>query len=127
LNSDIRIIPQDSLLILWVIDIRTFVTEVGHLGQHAESVGKTWRDVELPMIFVRKDDTFPFAECRRACAEINGYIKNCPPGNIEEFPLGISLLKVKAAKNTLAGTRLIVLHKRLVDSEIRIALRTKSF
>src|SRR4030088_1190614 len=71
------------------------------------------------MFFTGQSDRLPAAKGCRATAQVNSYVNDFALGNPDQFPLRLFHLVVQAAQNVSAGTRVIVLHKALNDSDFR--------
>jgi hypothetical protein len=97
LDSDFRIVPEQSQLVAGRVEISAFVLEESRVTQHDKAMCKTWRDVELPLVLVGKVKPMPPAESRRIPAQIDRDIVYFPRKHLEEFALSPWILKMQAA------------------------------
>ena len=65
IDSDLRVIPNETALLLRGVIVGGFVERVGALGQHEKSVGKSGRDPNLPMVVFAQLSADPPPERRR--------------------------------------------------------------
>ena len=61
LNVNVLVIPDQSALIVWMIEIRALVSELCILGKYQEAMSKSLRNKELFLVFCGKDYTIPFS------------------------------------------------------------------
>ena len=111
LHSDLRIIPCQSAFIARVVEIRTLITELRNIAQYKEAMHKTFRNIELFLIFFRQPDPKPLLISHAALSQIHCDIKHFPADNTHQFSLRELLLKMQSAENAFCGTGLIILNK----------------
>lgn len=110
-DAYIGIVPQYSRLTVRVIKRCAFVLNFGEIRKNAEATGKAgWRP-HLFFVFGGADDTEPFAEGRRAFANVDGDEKRRTECHAHQFAHRGSPLKVKPSKDVLGGSRVVVLNE----------------
>ena len=92
-----------SALITRMVEIRALVTKLGNVRQDQESVGKSFTDIELLMILFRQFHSVPLSVSTAALAKVDCHVKNNAPDHTYQFSLGMFLLKMKSAQDTLHG------------------------
>ncbi len=112
INRQRRVVPGDGSLMVGRIVFVAFVLENGPLAQRNETVGKTARNKELPMILSGQLHGHIPAERGRPYANIHGEIHHAPFDDAHQFALTARRqLVMQAAKHTVTGARLVVLYE----------------
>src|SRR5699024_2842693 len=75
LYTDLRIIPDDAVLIVRMIEIRTFIGKLRVFRKHQKTMGKIFRDKELLFIFRGKAHAVPLSVGGRTLPEIYRHIR----------------------------------------------------
>src|SRR5208283_1741664 len=68
------VVPENSTLIGWIIEIAAFIKELDRLAERGKSVSKSGGDVDLILLFSRKDQTRPLSKCGGTNADIQRYV-----------------------------------------------------
>ena len=83
------ILDVDAAICLGMIELIALVLEYSGLGENGEAMCKATRDKKLTMIVFCQFHCHMLTECRRAFADVNGYIKHCALDTAHKFALGI--------------------------------------
>ena len=73
-DGERRVVPHYAVLTLRAVFVGAFVLEERRFGEDAETVREAARDVELFFALACKREALPFAECRRAAAQIHDHV-----------------------------------------------------
>lgn len=122
-NSQIRVVEQDTTVSLGVIEIIAFIGEDGRLAQHGETMRKTFGDEELTVIVGAQFYGKPLTVGLAALAYIHCDIQH--PSNGAGYQFGLRIrwtLEMQTAHDTVGGTGLIVLHKSSVNTCFTVPL-----
>ena len=87
LNSDLRIIPNKTALVLGSVIIRGFIQDVRELGQDKKSVRESRWNPKLPVVVLAEFTAHPLTECWFGFAKIDGDVKYASPHHADEFSL----------------------------------------
>ena len=66
-------------------------------------MGKSLGDIELLMVLFRQFHAVPLSVGTAPLSKIDRHVKYTVPDHTDQFPLGMLLLKMKSAQNTLHG------------------------
>jgi hypothetical protein len=116
LDSEIRIIPHDTTLVVRMIEIGHLVAELGFVGQADKAVREILRNHELLLVLCREEHSGPLAEGLRARAEVHSHIIDLAGNHADQLVLGIMDLEMQTAQDSLGGCRLIVLNEDIVHA-----------
>src|ERR1051325_4490647 len=75
------------------------------------------RNEDLLLVFGGQDNADPFAECRRAPANIDSYVENLASYHTTELRLSMRQLIVKTPNGSTSRKRVIVLHESIENAE----------
>src|SRR5712691_4937941 len=96
---ELRIVPEDTALVLRGVEIRRLVEHFGEFAQNAESVRETYRNPEQLVRFGAYADAFPPAEPGRAAADVHRHIENLAGDDADELALRLADLVVQPAQH----------------------------
>src|SRR5690348_2974730 len=77
-NPDSGVTPQQAAFITGVVISADFIMNIGPFAQHAKSMCKSWRHVELSTCIVSQLNTKPMTKCGRRRPQIDDYVENDP-------------------------------------------------
>ena len=79
-------------------------------------MGKTFRYPELAMVVGGQAHRDPFAEMRRAAANVHGHVQHFTGGDADQFALSVFQLVVQAAQYAFLRAGMVVLHESGVQA-----------
>ena len=111
-DCQIRVIPCNCTLCLWMVEIVALVLEDHLFGKYAESVSKSTRHKKLTMILFAQLYRKVLPISRRILTDIDCNVQNPTFYNPHQLGLGEEVfLEMKAAEDPVGGFTLIVLDK----------------
>ena len=111
LHADLRIVKVQTALIVWMIEIGTFISKLCIIREYDKSMCKVLRNKELFLIFCRKQDAEPFSVCFGSLAKVNRNIEYFSVYHAYQFVLRVIDLEVKSTQDTFFGCRLVILYE----------------
>ncbi len=97
------------------------IDPIAHIGSHRlrlEAVQEARWNVQMPKVDVVKQKCLLLAERRRVLPDVDKYVVHGSVGAADELGLPSPRASVHSADNSLAGTRLGVLHERRRDPRL---------
>ncbi len=116
-DTDIGIVPENAVLVRWVVIVATFIKELDGVRKCEESVGKSHRDINLILRLRGKNDARPFAKMCRTEPDIDDDVESFTLHYTAQFCLRMIQLVMKTAERPLDGKGVIILHERIEDAE----------
>ena len=109
-DGEVGVVPGDGSLGLRGVEAVALVLEDHLVAQHAEPVGETPRDEELPVVVFGEFDRHMLAEGRRASPDVHSHVEHGTPDDSHELRLREGrLLEMQAAYHSVARPALVVL------------------
>ena len=102
LDSDCRIVPQDSAFRGGCVEIGGFVEHIGGLRQNQEAMGETGRYPEHFRRVRAELDTHPLTKMGGRTANVDRNVKDSASHGAHQFALRMLQLKVEASQDMLA-------------------------
>src|SRR5208283_4416872 len=118
-NLQVRIVPRQSALVLRSVVIGGFIEDVSLVRSHAESVGKARRYPQDAPVVAGQANGFPFAKRWRTVAQVHGNIEDLAFHHPHQFALRMLDLVMQPAQDIALRTGMIVLHKPILDAQVR--------
>lgn len=101
-----------------MVIIRALVFKVSHLGNYLKTMRKTRGHVNLNLVLRRQKHGRHLSELGRGRINVHDHIEDLSTNHPHQFSLGVIPLKMESTQDTSAGTRMIVLHERQIDSRL---------
>ena len=99
LYVDVRIFPGKSALIIGMIEICTFVSELRMIRKHQKAMCKILRNKELLFVLCGKQDTKPFSIRFGSFSQVYRHIINLTGNHAHQLVLRVIDLKMKTAEH----------------------------
>ena len=109
-DGEVGVVPGDGPLGLRGVEAVALVLEDHLLAQHAEPVGETPRDEELPVVVAREFDRHVLAEGRRVSPDVHRHVQYGALYHAHQFGLRVGrLLEMQPSDDPVARPALVVL------------------
>ena len=109
-DGEVGVVPGDGALGLRGVEAVALVLEDHLVAQHAEPVGETPRDEELPVVVARQLHGHVLAEGRRTSPDVNRHVQYGTPDDSHELRLREGrLLEMQPPDDSVARPALVVL------------------
>ena len=109
-DAEVGVVPRDGALRLRGVEAVALVLEDHLVAQHAEPVGETPRDEELPVVVLGELHCHVPPEGRRASPDVNRHVEHGALYHANELRLREGrLLEMQAADDPVARPALVVL------------------
>jgi hypothetical protein len=117
---------------LRVVVVGGLVEDLGHVGEHEESVGEALGDPELPLVLGGQHVALPLPERGRAAPQVHRHVEDLALDDANQLPLWKRQLVVKAAQHPARRPAVVVLHEghgageRLRERPLVVALEEEA-
>jgi len=111
LNPNRGVVPQNRPFESRSVKFSRLIRNFSKLCQNEKPVAEAGWDPKHPPILRTQHQAKPLAELSRVLAQIHGYVEDLTSEGTHEFALGLVELIVQPAQDTIAGARVIILHK----------------
>src|SRR5579862_1975374 len=130
-DGELRIIPGDAVFVLGKVIVAAFVKELDALGEAEEAVSEAGGNEDLILVGGGEMNSSPFAEVRRAGANVDGNVERFTFDDAAELGLRVFELVVQPAKGVFDRGGLIVLdeigvHAQASQASLVVTLEEKA-
>jgi len=98
-DGDGRVVPHKAAFVFRMVKLGTLVSEDRRVGKDKKTMGESFRNVKLVLLFGRKNDTMPLAEGWGAGSDIHGNVEYFAFYAADQFALGHGFLVMEAPEN----------------------------
>ena len=127
LDSDGRIIPGQTALIVGMVKIRDLVAEFRGVTEDQEAVGETRRNIKLLLILGGQLHTVPLAVGCRTGTQVHRHIEDTALDHPDQLSLGVVDLIVQSPEHAFDGHTLIILHKDHIQTGLTHIVQVVGF
>lgn len=111
-NAQIRVVPGQGTFMLRGIKVVAFILEYHFRSEHAETVGESSWNEELPVVVFGKFHSHVLAERGGTLPDVYRHVENGSFDNPHQFALGERrFLEMQSAKYAIAALAFVVLYK----------------
>jgi hypothetical protein len=116
-NRKVRIIPNDAMLIAWIIEVAALVKKLDPFGQCHKAMRESGWNVDLVLAIGREPYADPPSERRRTEPDVHRDVQCFPLDDTAELGLRMLQLIMEPSQSSLRGPRMAILDEEIMDAE----------